>query len=129
MPDLDREKAAAAARAVEFVKDGLHVGLGTFLPVRTGDPEKHVVKPERFEVTERAAARLNAAREEGRRSVAVGTTTTRTLEYVFEKYGRFAPTSGEAEIFILPGYEFKAVNAMLTNFHLPKSTLILLVST
>ena len=96
--------------------------------MRTDDPEKHVLKPERFEISEAAASRLNAAREEGRRIVAVGTTTTRTLEYIVQRYGRFEKASGEADIFILPGYPFKAVNAMLTNFHLPKSTLIMLVS-
>jgi S-adenosylmethionine:tRNA ribosyltransferase-isomerase len=116
------------AKGVEIVKITLHVGIGTFLPVRSEDPEKHVLKPERFEVPEWAASRLNAAREEGRRIVAVGTTTTRTLEYVVQRYGRFEKSSGEADIFILPGHQFKAVNAMLTNFHLPQSTLIMLVS-
>jgi len=82
------------------------------LPVRTEDPEKHVLKPERFDLSADAAACLNRARRDGRRIVAVGTTTTRTLEYVAQKYGRFEKSSGEADIFILPGYQFKAVNAM-----------------
>jgi S-adenosylmethionine:tRNA ribosyltransferase-isomerase len=112
------------ARGIEIVKITLHVGIGTFLPVRTDNPAEHILKPERFEMTEDAATRLNAAR----RIIAVGTTTTRTLEYIFHRYGRFEAGSGEADLFILPGYEFKAVDAMLTNFHLPRSTLLMLVS-
>jgi S-adenosylmethionine:tRNA ribosyltransferase-isomerase len=112
------------ARGIEIVRITLHVGIGTFLPVRTDNPAEHILKPERFEMTEDAATRLNAAR----RIIAVGTTTTRTLEYIFQRCGRFEAASGEADLFILPGYEFKAVNAMLTNFHLPRSTLLMLVS-
>jgi S-adenosylmethionine:tRNA ribosyltransferase-isomerase len=119
---------ALRERGIEVVNITLHVGLGTFIPVRTEDPAQHVLKPERFHVTARAAARLNGAQEAGRRIVAVGTTTTRTLEYVFGKNGRFIESSGEADLFILPGYQFKTVGAMLTNFHLPESTLIMLVS-
>src|SRR5205085_12405294 len=81
-------------------------------------------KPARFERHPGAAARLNAAR----RSIAVGTTPARTLEYVYQRYGRFEAATGEADIFILPGYEFKAVSAILTNFHLPRSTLLMLVA-
>jgi S-adenosylmethionine:tRNA ribosyltransferase-isomerase len=113
---------------IEIVKITLHVGIGTFIPVRTENPEKHILKPERFEVTEDAASRLNAARSAGCRIIGVGTTTTRTLEYNIRKHGRFAPESGEADLFILPGYEFKAIDGMLTNFHLPRSTLIMLAS-
>jgi S-adenosylmethionine:tRNA ribosyltransferase-isomerase len=119
---------ALRGKGVESVKITLHVGIGTFIPVRTEDPVEHVLKPERFHMTEDAASRLNAARNEGRRIVAVGTTTTRTLEYIAGRHGRFVAESGEADLFILPGYEFKAVGAMLTNFHLPKSTLIMLVA-
>src|SRR5262249_257011 len=115
-------------RGVEIVKITLHVGIGTFIPVRTENPEEHSLKPERFFMTGEAVRVLNAAHESNRRIVAVGTTTTRTLEYVMKRYGRFIETSGEADLFILPGYEFRAVRAMLTNFHLPKSTLIMLVS-
>jgi S-adenosylmethionine:tRNA ribosyltransferase-isomerase len=79
-------------------------------------------------MSEEAATRLNAARDAGRRIVAVGTTTTRTLEYIIQRHGRFQAASGEADLFILPGYDFKAVDAMLTNFHLPRSTLLMLVS-
>jgi S-adenosylmethionine:tRNA ribosyltransferase-isomerase len=116
------------AKGVEVVKLTLHVGIGTFIPVRTEDPTRHVLKPERFHISEDAAARLNIARGSDRRIVAVGTTTTRTLEYVVGKYGQIMAGSGEADLYILPGYQFKIVGAMLTNFHLPKSTLIMLVS-
>ena len=120
--------AQLSARGIEIVKLTLHVGVGTFIPVRTDDPREHVLKPERFELSEESAARLNAARAAGRRLIAVGTTSTRTLEYVLQKHGRFTAASGEADLFILPGYEFKAVGGMLTNFHLPRSTLLMLVS-
>jgi len=119
---------ALRVRGIEIVKITLHVGIGTFIPVRTEDPSQHVLKPERFHITSDAASRLNAARDERRRIVAVGTTSTRTLEYVAGKHGRFVEGSGEAGIYILPGYEFKAVGGMLTNFHLPRSTLIMLAS-
>jgi S-adenosylmethionine:tRNA ribosyltransferase-isomerase len=117
-----------AARGIEIVKLTLHVGVGTFIPVRSEDPREHVLKPERFELSGESAERLNAARAAGRRLVAVGTTSTRTLEYVLRKHGRFVAASGEADLFILPGYEFKAVGGLLTNFHLPRSTLLMLVS-
>ena len=116
------------SRGVEILKITLHVGIGTFIPVRTEDPAKHALKPERFEVTERTASRLNAAREAGRRIVAAGTTTTRTLEYVVQRYGRLEAQTGETDLFIVPGHDFKVVNALLTNFHLPRSTLLMLVS-
>jgi S-adenosylmethionine:tRNA ribosyltransferase-isomerase len=117
-----------AARGIEIVKLTLHVGVGTFIPVRTDDPREHVLKPERFELSGKSAARLNAARDAGRSLIAVGTTSMRTLEYVLQKHGRFVAESGEADIFILPGHQFKAVGGMLTNFHLPRSTLLMLVS-
>lgn len=116
------------SRGIEIVTLTLHVGVGTFIPVRTDDPRAHVLKPERFEVSPEAADRLNAALAAGRRLIAVGTTSTRTLEYVFQRHGRFIAGTGEADLFILPGYEFKVVNGLLTNFHLPKSTLLMLVS-
>ncbi len=119
---------ALQSRGVEILKITLHVGIGTFIPVRTEDPAKHALKPERFEVTERTASRLNAAREAGRRIVAAGTTTTRTLEYVVQRYGRLEAQTGETDLFIVPGHDFKVVNALLTNFHLPRSTLLMLVS-
>jgi S-adenosylmethionine:tRNA ribosyltransferase-isomerase len=115
-------------RGVEILQITLHVGIGTFVPVRTKDPRKHVLKPERYEITGETARLLNAARDAGRRIIAVGTTTTRTLEYVVQTHGRFEAGRGQADLFILPGYEFRAVSAILTNFHLPKSTLLMLVS-
>ena len=117
-----------AGAGVEILKITLHVGIGTFLPVRTDDPREHVLRPERFEVTNRTADRLNTARRDGRRIIAVGTTTTRTLEHLATTRGMFEAGSGEAGLYILPGYAFQAVNGMLTNFHLPKSTLMMLVS-
>jgi S-adenosylmethionine:tRNA ribosyltransferase-isomerase len=112
--------------AVETIT--LHVGVGTFIPIRTENPAEHHLKAERFQITEATASRLNLARAARRRIVAVGTTTARTLEYVYAKYGRFEPGCGETDLFILPGYQFCAVDALLTNFHLPRSTLLMLVS-
>jgi S-adenosylmethionine:tRNA ribosyltransferase-isomerase len=119
---------ALRSKGIEIVMITLHVGIGTFIPVRTPNPSKHVLKPERFGIGEETASLLNVARSEGRRIVAVGTTTTRTLEYVFGRHGKFVAESGDADILILPGYEFKAVSGLLTNFHLPQSTLVMLVS-
>jgi S-adenosylmethionine:tRNA ribosyltransferase-isomerase len=116
------------AMGVEILKITLHVGIGTFLPVRTDDPREHILRPERFEMTSDTAHRLNAVRASGRRIIAVGTTTTRTLEHLVTTHGRFEAGSGEVDLYILPGYEFKAVKGLLTNFHLPKSTLLMLVS-
>jgi S-adenosylmethionine:tRNA ribosyltransferase-isomerase len=116
------------ALGVEILKITLHVGIGTFLPVRTDDPRNHVLQPERFEVTSDTAHRLNAARVAGRRIIAVGTTTTRTLEHLVTTRRTFEAGGGEVGLYILPGYQFKAVNGLLTNFHLPKSTLLMLVS-
>ena len=123
-PMLDR----IGAMGVEILKITLHVGIGTFLPVRTDDPREYVLRPERFEMTSKTADRLNTARKSGRRIIAVGTTTTRTLEHLATKRGLFKAGSGEVGLYILPGYQFKAVSGLLTNFHLPKSTLLLLVS-
>jgi S-adenosylmethionine:tRNA ribosyltransferase-isomerase len=116
------------ARGIEILKITLHVGVGTFIPVRSENAEGHVLKPERYAIGEQTAERLNAARDEGRRIIAVGTTTTRTLEHIIQKHGRFRADAGEADLFILPGYHFRAIGGLLTNFHLPKSTLIMLVS-
>jgi S-adenosylmethionine:tRNA ribosyltransferase-isomerase len=115
-------------RGIEMLQITLHVGIGTFIPVRSEQPSEHVLKPERYTISEHTATRLNAARDAGRRIIAIGTTSTRTLEYIIQTHGRFIAGSGEADLFILPGYEFKAVSGMLTNFHLPKSTLTMLVS-
>ena len=106
----------------------LHVGYGTFEPVRVDDISQHRVQPERYILDAATSDALNAAKGEQRRIVAVGTTTTRTLEYNIAKFGRFVEGSGFADLTILPGHRFQAVDAMLTNFHLPKSSLLFLVS-
>jgi S-adenosylmethionine:tRNA ribosyltransferase-isomerase len=114
---------------IETVEITLHVGLGTFQPVRMDRVEDHKLHREVYEISPEAATRINLAVDAGRRVVAIGTTTVRTLEYVVGQCGdgRVRPGSGEADIFIYPGYEFRVVGAMLTNFHLPKSTLLMLV--
>jgi S-adenosylmethionine:tRNA ribosyltransferase-isomerase len=107
----------------EIVRITLHVGIGTFKPVKVDDLREHVMDPERYEISEEAASALNRAR----RIVAVGSTTVRTLESAVRN-GRFQAGRSETEIFITPGYEFRVVDRLLTNFHLPESTLIMLVS-
>lgn len=114
-------------KGVDVVPVLLHVGLGTFRPVKTENVEEHEMHSEYFEVTEEAAARINAARERGGRVVAVGTTSVRTLESAAEN-GVLLPRRGETSIFIKPGYRFQMVDALITNFHLPGSTLVMLVS-
>ncbi len=106
----------------------LHVGLGTFRSVETDDLTKHVMHSEYYEITKETADILNKATKENRRIIAVGTTTTRTLESIKSKYGTYKPVKESTNIFIYPGYKFKAIDCLITNFHLPKSTLIMLVS-
>lgn len=117
------------SRGIETAEVTLHVGYGTFEPVKVDDLADHRVQPERYSLSEEAAAALNRAKFEGRRIIAVGTTTTRTLEFVFERHGSFHASSGFADLTILPGYRFRAIDGLLTNFHLPKSSLLVLVST
>jgi S-adenosylmethionine:tRNA ribosyltransferase-isomerase len=112
------------ARRNEIVRITLHVGIGTFKPVKADDIREHVMEPERYEITPEAAATLNAAKK----IVAVGTTSVRTLESAVTERRRFEAGRGETNIFITPGYRFRAVDRLLTNFHLPESTLIMLVS-
>ena len=106
----------------------LHVGLGTFRPVMVDDVQKHKMHSEFYMMDKDTAAVLNLAKTEGRDIVAVGTTSVRTLETIIQKFGAFKESSGFTDIFIYPGYEFKAVDTLITNFHLPKSTLLMLVS-
>ena len=106
----------------------LHVGLGTFRPVNVEDVTTHKMHSEFYQMTKEVAEMLNNAKKEGKKIVSVGTTSTRTLETIITKYGKFLEVSGWTDIFIYPGYEFKAIDAQITNFHLPKSTLIMLVS-
>ena len=114
-------------KGVEFVEVTLHVGAGTFLPVKVEDVTTHRMHAEWGEVTQAAAARINAAKEEGRRVIPVGTTALRLIESAAAS-GRMAPWVGTTDIFIYPGYRFRMADALMTNFHLPKSTLLMLVS-
>lgn len=116
------------AKGIEVVDVTLHIGLGTFRPVKVEDTDDHVMHSEVYEITEEAAEKLNKAKAENRRIIAIGTTSVRTLEANYTKYGCIKPTREATNIFILPGYEYKIVKALITNFHLPKSTLIMLVS-
>ena len=106
----------------------LHVGLGTFRPVNVEDVTKHKMHSEFYSMDKETAEELNKAKKENRKIIAVGTTTTRTLETIMNLYNEFKECSGFTDIFIYPGYEFKAIDALITNFHLPKSTLVMLVS-
>ena len=113
---------------VEVLDVTLHIGLGTFRPVKVDNILDHHMHSEYFEMTKEVADRLNLAKKEGRRIISIGTTSTRTLEAIFSKYKQFVPCKESTNIFIYPGYKFKAIDALITNFHLPKSTLIMLVS-
>ncbi|MEQ1921956.1 MAG: tRNA preQ1(34) S-adenosylmethionine ribosyltransferase-isomerase QueA [Pyrinomonadaceae bacterium] len=121
---LDKVRAIG----VDIAEITLHVGYGTFEPVRVDDIAKHTVLPERYEIDLKTANKLNAANKTGRRIVAIGTTTTRALESNLSEFGTFSPGQHTAAITITPGYQFMAVNALLTNFHLPKSSLLVLTS-
>jgi len=117
-------------KGVEFAETTLHVGLGTFLPIKSERVDDHTMHSEEVGLTQENADKINHAKEEGRRVIAVGTTTVRTLEGVanLNNSKRLSAYSGDIDIFIKPGFEFKIVDAMITNFHLPKSTLLMLVS-
>ncbi len=115
-------------KGIDIVPVLLHVGLGTFRPVKERDLANHHMHSEYYEVTEDAAARINAARARGGRVVCVGTTTVRTLESVADEAGQVRAGSGETAIFITPGVPVRAVDALITNFHLPESTLLMLIS-
>jgi S-adenosylmethionine:tRNA ribosyltransferase-isomerase len=115
-------------KGVQFAEVTLHVGLGTFLPVKEKEIAKHKMHSEWAELTAKNADLISAAKAEGRRVVAVGTTTVRTIEGIYKMLGKVTAFSGDLNIFITPGFEFKIVDALITNFHLPKSTLLMLVS-
>lgn len=115
-------------KGIEVVDITLHIGLGTFRPVKVKDTDNHIMHKEIYEISQSAADTLNKAKKEKRRIIAVGTTSTRTLESNFKKYGMFTPTREETGIFIFPGYKYEAIDCLITNFHLPKSTLVMLVS-
>ena len=120
---LERVKA----KGIETAELTLHVGLGTFQPVRVNKVEEHKLHSERFTISEQAAEQINRALDEDRRVIAIGTTTVRTLEFVARGSGRVQAGTGEGDLFIYPGFQFRVVGAMLTNFHLPQSTLLMLV--
>lgn len=116
-------------KGIEIVYVTLHVGLGTFRPVEVENVKEHHMHSEFYTMSNETANLLNKAKQEHRRIIAVGTTSTRTLETIATKYnGVFKETTGNTDIFIYPGYEFKAIDGLITNFHLPKSTLVMLVS-
>ena len=115
-------------KGVEILFVTLHVGLGTFRPVETENILEHHMHSEYYEMDEETASKLNKAKEEKRHIYAVGTTSTRVLETIAHKYDEFKKCSGNTDIFIYPGFEFKAIDGLITNFHLPKSTLLMLVS-
>ncbi len=119
---------ALDAKGVQRETLTLHVGAGTFLPVKAEDTDDHVMHSEWGRIDERAAARLNEARAAGGRLIAVGTTSLRTLESAADAEGTIRPFAADTDIFITPGYRFRAVDGLMTNFHLPKSTLMMLVS-
>jgi len=106
----------------------LHVGLGTFRPVQVDDVNNHTMHSEYYNMDEETANLLNEAKANGQKIISVGTTSTRVLETIASKHGKFAKATGWTDIFIYPGYEFMAINSLITNFHLPKSTLVMLVS-
>jgi S-adenosylmethionine:tRNA ribosyltransferase-isomerase len=113
---------------VEIAEVTLHVGLGTFRPVKVDDVTKHHMHSEHYSVSTQAAEAIRAAKTEGRRVIAVGTTSCRTLESVAAKYGEVRACAGDTDIFIYPGFQFQVLDGLITNFHLPESTLIMLVS-
>jgi len=124
-----RVLTALNERGVETCEITLHVGPGTFRPVQTERVENHKMGPEPFEISEAAASTINRASAEGRRIIAVGTTSVRTLEFVaLKNEGKIVPSCGETDLFIVPGFKFQVIRGLLTNFHLPKSTLLMLVS-
>ncbi|MBQ8681993.1 MAG: tRNA preQ1(34) S-adenosylmethionine ribosyltransferase-isomerase QueA [Bacilli bacterium] len=116
------------AKGIDICYITLHVGLGTFRPVNVEDVTKHTMHSEYYVMTSDVAKKLNQAKQEGRRIITVGTTSTRTLETIIKKYGEFKGCSGWTNIFIYPGIKLEAIDGLITNFHLPKSTLIMLVS-
>jgi len=116
------------ARGVQRAEVLLHVGAGTFKPIEVEDPMEHAMHEEWYDVSAGAAARINTARQRGASIWAVGTTTVRTLESTADDHGAVRATSGDTRLFIRPGYHFKAVDQIITNFHLPRSTLLMLVA-
>ncbi|MCA1786078.1 MAG: tRNA preQ1(34) S-adenosylmethionine ribosyltransferase-isomerase QueA, partial [Desulfobacteraceae bacterium] len=115
-------------KGIDIAYITLHVGYGTFVPVRVDDIRDHKIHSEFFSLSPEAAQKINAAKEQGRRVVAVGTTSVRTLEFLCDETGMVQPGAGMCDLYIYPGFAYHCVDAMITNFHLPKSTLLMLVS-
>ncbi len=115
-------------KGIEIATLTLHVGYGTFVPVRVDDIREHQIHSEFFSLSPETAAKINNAKKQGRRVVAVGTTSVRTLEFVSDENGQVQSQAGQCDLFIYPGYRFKCVDAIITNFHLPESTLLMLVA-
>ena len=115
-------------KGIQFVPITLHVGYGTFVPVKVDDIRDHQIHSEYFSLSRENADKINTARLQNRRIIAVGTTSVRTLEYLCDESGIVRAQTGMCDLFIYPGYTFKCVDAMITNFHLPESTLLMLVS-
>ena len=115
-------------KGIKIVNITLHVGLGTFRPVVVEDVTKHNMHSEYYIVSKEACDTLNEVRANGNKIIAVGTTSVRTLETLLIDKDKFEPTAGDTEIFIFPGFNFKAIDGLITNFHLPKSTLVMMVS-
>ena len=115
-------------KGIEILDVTLHVGLGTFKPVKEENIEDHNMHYESYSMSKEVADKLNLAKKQGRRIISVGTTSTRTLETIMAKYGEFKECSGDTNIFIYPPYEFKGIDCQITNFHLPKSTLIMMIA-
>lgn len=120
--------AKLAEKGIEILDVTLHIGLGTFRPISVDTIDEHNMHEEHYELSEEVAAKLNQAKANGQRIISVGTTSTRVLEANMQKYGEFRAEKSSTAIFIYPGYTFKAIEGLITNFHLPKSTLIMLVS-
>ena len=120
--------ARLAGQGIQMVTLTLHVGPGTFLPVKTSEVEAHVMHPEWFQVSEQAVRTIREAKQAGGRIVAVGTTAARSLESAVDASGNLVPQSGETRLFIIPGFHFQVVDVLLTNFHFPETTLLMLVS-
>jgi S-adenosylmethionine:tRNA ribosyltransferase-isomerase len=114
-------------RGIDTARVTLHIGLGTFQPIRSEQVEAHKLHPESYKIPETTASKVNQALKENRRVVAIGTTTVRTLEHAARASGQVEPGTGQADLFIYPGFGFRVTQALLTNFHLPRSTLLMLV--
>ncbi|MBS3987791.1 MAG: tRNA preQ1(34) S-adenosylmethionine ribosyltransferase-isomerase QueA [Erysipelothrix sp.] len=119
---------ALKAKGITFVELTLHIGLGTFKPVEVDDVSHHKMHSESYYISEESAKIISTAKENSQRIIAVGTTSARTLESVMQKHGKIRQDEGDTDIFITPGYQFKAIDGLITNFHLPKSTLMMMVT-